>query len=412
MKLNRRQFNIRGFKAALGLSLGSAITGLPLGFLLRRDIQAAELPHKFLILSMSGDGEPMNVNGPGAWGSELASTIRHPSSNISAGIASSEINGTLYTAADIANSAPLMLGDQRVEAARCYQALPEGFLRNLSYNLYNSGVQAHPEFKRVITVHGHIVGQDNTGVSTLASAIAEEMGPLLGTSTALPFVISGNFTHKGVPITPYAPLVLKETMLSRGNVLGGARNFGHAYDHLMNRVYSDVRSGGNPTHRAFLDRYANSRADATMLGDQLTALLEDVQGNSEADAFKAALALIKIRFAPVIVVKHDYGRDNHADENLEREASATLNMMQALNVYWDKAGELGLRDEVVYATLDVFGRNPGGVDSSGGRGHFGVFTAGMIHGSHITGGLVGGITQGGRDNNQVVAAPFNTLDGT
>ena len=117
--------------------------------------------------------------------------------------------------------------------------------------------------------------------------------------------------------------------------------------------------------------------------------------------------IAKLRLAPVIITNFEFGGDNHQDAGLTNETAQTLRMIKALDIYWKSIHELGIADEVFYATLDVFGRTPK-QRGSGGRGHYGAWTSGLIIGEHLQGGVVGGIAFEG---SKAVASGLNTLTG-
>ena len=64
---NRRAFMNLSARSFLGLSMRSAITGLPLTFLMKGEARANELNARIAILSSSSSGEPLNVCGPGTF---------------------------------------------------------------------------------------------------------------------------------------------------------------------------------------------------------------------------------------------------------------------------------------------------------------------------------------------------------
>jgi hypothetical protein len=81
-------------------------------------------------------------------------------------------------------------------------------------------------------------------------------------------------------------------------------------------------------------------------------------------------------------------------------------MIHTLNEYWKSIETHGVADDVFFATLDVFGRNP--KSDGDGRGHYGEFVSGLMMGTHLTGGLVGGWELNGK----IQATGINAATGT
>jgi hypothetical protein len=121
------------------------------------------------------------------------------------------------------------------------------------------------------------------------------------------------------------------------------------------------------------------------------------------------VVIAKLRLAPVVVVGLEFGGDGHGDSDLSEETAQTLGSIKAMHSYWNAASDLGVLDETFYATATVFGRdNRRG--KSGGRGHNGPLCAGLMIGTHLQGGVVGGFDLTG--NNATSAAINSTTGGT
>ena len=71
------------------------------------------------------------------------------------------------------------------------------------------------------------------------------------------------------------------------------------------------------------------------------------------------------------------------------ETNETLAMIAALDAYWQAIHELQVADQVMLASLDVFGRDPR--SDGNGRSHYGEMVSGLMVGTHLRGGLVGGL---------------------
>lgn len=83
-----------------------------------------------------------------------------------------------------------------------------------------------------------------------------------------------------------------------------------------------------------------------------------------------------------------FGGDNLHDAGLINETNQTLETIAALDAYWNAIEDFGIADEILFANLDVFGRE---THCDGfGRSHHGDFVSGLILGTNIQGGVVGG----------------------
>lgn len=391
MSIKRRTFLKAGFGGSLALSLRSAALGLPASFLVNGSVNAADVSAKYTILSVSGRGESISVNGPDTYGEGLASKVAHPNAG-QVGDFTLNVNGTHLTPMDLQEGADVSFGRRTYRAAKAYQALDESFRDNLAFFMHRTGTNAHPEITRVLEGMGSIRNEAGRGSEQLPSVIAQELAPILGTSTAKPIVLDGHITYKGSVLGTYKPKTLKEIIMSGSG--GGVRpeDFKTLYDWTLNKVYRNVKKNGSPRQKQFLDSHLQSRDQAADLGDQLGELLSDIDNDYGENQLRAALALVKVKFCPVVVVHHNFGDDNHADELLRFETEQTFHALYALNSYWKLLQEYNLTDEVLYATVDVFGRTPSR-NWRGGRDHYGAFTAGMIHGSHINGGVIGSLAE-------------------
>ena len=409
--LNRRAFLSLGAQSVFGLSVRSAITGLPLSFLMHGEARANDQNARIAILSSSSSGEPLNVCGPGTFESGQEAFFDHPTVNgvSTEDIGSYTVNGTLLTAEHLATSAELMLGEQSVRMARCFETLEANMLEHLVWFNYSTRANIHPQYSQVLTAYGSLRGADGRGAEQLPAAIAREIAPLLATTMTDPFIVGqGSFSAGGSPLANYSPLKVKALANSVGGALGGVDNFGVLYDHFIDETYRHLRQNGTAQQKRFLDQHASSRRQAAAFGENLGQLLVDITDDSIESQLKTAAVIAKLRLAPVIVTNFEFGGDNHQDSGLTNETDETLRMIKALDTYWKTIHSLGIADEVFYANLDVFGRTPT-QRGSGGRGHYGAWTSGMIIGKHLSGGVIGGTDIEG---SKAIASGINTITGS
>ena len=185
----------------------------------------------------------------------------------------------------------------------------------------------------------------------------------------------------GSPLPRYSPTQTKQLANSVGRAIGGPQNFGILYDHYIDSAYADVKANGTPAQKRYMDQHASSRNQASAFGESLGQLLDDITDDSHESQMKTAVALVKLKLAPVIVCDFSFGRDNHNDFDLSVESNDTLSTLGALSTYWAAAKELDVVDDTLYATSTVFGRDTkrGG---KGGRGHEGELCTGLVIGAH------------------------------
>ncbi|MEM9071767.1 MAG: hypothetical protein AAGE52_24875 [Myxococcota bacterium] len=393
---SRRRFLKKLSGGSLTLALRSAITGLPPLFLLHR-VLADEPAAKIAILACSGQGQPLNVAGPGTYDAGLEDVCQHPQAREvdTQDVGTVIVNGETLTAASFEESAELRLGDRRVRMARAFSTLDADLLEHLVWFNYQTTANIHPEFPTVTTAYGRILGLGGRGSEQLPSAIAQETASLLGTTTAEPFVIGRNaFSYNGAPLASYSPMKIKSLAANVGQAIGGPENFGALYDHFIDETYADIRRNGTPEQLRFLDSKASSRTQAAAFGMDLGQLLSEITDDSIESELRTAVAIAKLRLAPVIVTSYSFGGDNHSDSDLSIESGESIRMVKAIDSYWKAAKELGTLSDTVLATVDVFGRTARRA-GKGGRSHDGSFTSALVLGEHLRGGVVGGFEVSG-----------------
>lgn len=412
MKTNRRFFLKAGLSGGLSVSMRASLLGLPAGFLMSGSTLAAPNSAKFTIVSISGAGESINVNGPGAYptnNNDLARKFDHPTERITGLNITDTINGTAVDVRDLENSADITLGNQRVKAARAYTALDTSFLSNMACFFHRTQANAHAELPSVLRARGALKQISGRGSEQLPSAIAQELAPRLGTLMSTPVVLGGKYSYNGAPLNTYRPTTLQDMMTNDASLGIAPDDFGVLYDWSLDNIYKDVKQNGTPKQKSFLDNHLSSRAQASGLGEELGALITGIDNNSQESQLRTALALFKLRITPVVALRHNYGGDNHSDEVLANETKQTFDALKSLDSYWKLLQEYNLTNDVLYTTIDVFGRTPKR-SGRGGRDHYGLFTNALIHGAHINGGIIGGLEELGR-NNDIHATGINSITG-
>lgn len=394
MTYNRRQFLKRSVSSAVALSLRASLIGVPATFLTHRSTYAAA-DAKFTIFSGSSDGETLNCNGPGSYSNqagEPASYIEHVSQ--------------WQTPVEV------QLGSQTTLAAPPYGDLNQGFLDQLCCFNYRSHTNAHSELPNVMQLQGGLRNSAGEGREEVHAAIAQENSAQLGTTLQTPFVIHGNeYSYEGSPLVSMEPTDFKSIVFDNAteNILGiSIEEFDLAHDYFINQLYQDLKANGTPQQRAYLDNYALSRTEAQSLGTRFGTLLDDINDNSTQSQLRLAVASFVTGFSPVTVMKLPFGRDNHDD--MQIEIDETIDSINALNFYWDLVTSNGMQDQILLVHFDVFGRTVSHHNNRG-RDHYGQHTVGLIHGSNVTAGIVGGIDGNSSNFDDIKATGINSTNG-
>lgn len=405
-QLTRRNALVAGALSYGSLSMRALLTGLPTAFLLGKSEAAwsAALDSKFLILSHMSNGDPLNVNAPGAYAdpnnqNDPRHQIEHP------------------TVAELGNKAQgfenpvnFNLGSQSVRAGECWSSLPQGLLDRSGFWHHGTFTNAHPDFSVVVGLNGALKGPDGSGGDHFASFVAHENAGNLGTlSKELIRVGGSTINSNGVPAPQLSPASLKTIFSAK---VGQFDRMVAMRDRFLDETYAEVKSNGTPAQKKFLDRYASSRQEAQKLGDSLADLITDINGNTPADQAKMAAALIQLKVSPVITLGMPFGGDNHQDTNLANEVDDTLATMDALKTLWEKLNFAGIASDVVFASMNVFGRTLLRAPN-GGRDHNGSHHCMYVFGPTINAGVIGGIEtyQRRKDKIDFKAKRINSANG-
>ncbi len=399
--MNRRHF-LKGISTSLlGLSIRSLLTGLPPAFFLTGQLRAQESGRKFAIIAQSGAGESVNGSGPGSFDSP---DFIHATAN--ATDLTRVIGGRTFSAADLGETTNFIDGPNAVRIARCFEALGP-MQDHMAFFHHRTSFGIHPQFQRAQKIDGRLRGRTGRGQEHLASALAQENATALGTLMDRPVVLSGNASFEDAPLGTYSPTAIRELVLSAvdseipSDMFGATRNF------LVDRVYRGTRSSGDPNQMRFLDEFVISQNQATDVAERLFSEVDAIDDDGLASQMKMAAIIVKLRLAPAVVVGYRFSGDNHVSNGMTVEAEDTLNMMADYREFYDFAMTNGVWDDLLYATLSVFGRSMN--ETGNGRGHNGSLSTGLLFGGHLERRVVGGL-----DTTQPrgVSLPLNASTGS
>jgi hypothetical protein len=353
------------------VGLRAFATGLPKSWLLGERVAHAEgLTPQFLILATSGNGDPLNANAPGSF---VAGAENSPLPELAA--------------------APVTFGGASYQAAKCWGSLPDELRERMAFFHHRTYTNAHPEHRKVMALQGAAKSASGNGQEMLPSLIASELSSALGTIQTEPIPLGNELiTFEGRALDNIDPTGLKSLFDQPDDLLTGLTSL---RDQQIDAIYGDLRSNGTRMQREFLDRYALGREQVRKLGEDLAQLLarlpvDPTDRDSPVDQVIAAVALIKLKVAPVVTLHLPFGGDNHNDSDLTVEAQDTVTSIATLSTLWTELSAQGLQDQVTFASLNVFGRTLKR-NAGGGRNHNQNHHVMTLFGKYVKGGVIGGV---------------------
>lgn len=376
MHSSRRQF-LRMFMGAGSVGLASLATGLPIALLANPRRALADGPMtcppagaaQFLIMSTSGNGDPVNANVPGAYVTDRGHSVVH--------------------AADPSMAATqFMVGTQRVTGAQVWSTLPANVLARTCFFHHATYTNSHPNEFKVLELMGSTAYSES-----IPSIYAKSLQSCLGTIQAEPVVVSGAngvVAFNGRPLASLSPVALKETLTRDMSAVNSAALVALRDRHLDN-VNAVLRQGATRAQRDYVDALVHSRQQARAIPQELLSTLASITSNDAAGQCTAAIALIKMRVSPAVIITIPFGGDNHTDDGLmDHEVPDTQAGVTQIGQLMTDLGTAGLADAVTFAMLNVFGRTPSSQGTTG-RGHWANHHAGIVISSKTRGGVVGGM---------------------
>jgi len=368
----RRRLLATGLLGAGVVGLRSLVTGLPRSWLLGERVARAADPvaPQFLIFATSSQGDPLNANAPGSFvaGAENSPIPQLAPSSVS-------------------------FGDSSHQAAQVWGELPEALRARLAFFHHRTYTNAHPEHRKVMALHGAAKSAAGNGQEMLPSLLSSELASALGSIQSEPIPLGNELiTYEGRALDNVDPSGLKSLFDQPDDLLTSLTSL---RDQEIDALYGELRSSGTRVERQFLDRYALGREQVRKLGEDLAQLLtrlpvDPANRDSPVDQVIAAVALIKLKVAPVVTIHLPFGSDNHNDSDLTIEALETVDSIATLNTLWTELSAQGLQDQVTFASLNVFGRTLKR-NAGGGRNHNQNHHVMTLFGKHVKGGVIGGV---------------------
>ncbi len=372
--ITRRQALLSTLFGTGMIGLRALATGLPATFLLNPRRALADMPAsgcgdaskaQFVIFNTSGQGDPINANVPGTYDDPM---ITH-SADPTMAPTSLTLNGQTYTAA-----AP-------------WASLPQNVLDRTCFWHTMTNTPVHPKEPDVLK----LMGVTNAG-EMLPSLLAKQLAPCLGTIQTEPLCLGANspseslsFGGAALPIIP--ALALKSTLT---NPAGPLTDLQPLRDQTLNQMYDLYKNSATTAQKAYLDSLIASQTEVRNLNQSLLDALSSIKDNSADSQVLAAVTLIQMKVTPVISIHIPFGGDNHRDVALATEAAQTVAGVATIANLMTALAAANLSDQVLFASLNVFGRTLG-PSNTDGRQHNENHQVSVTIGKSIKGGVVGGL---------------------
>ena len=349
------------------VGLRALATGLPLHLLTRspRAWSQVQAPKRLILVSSSA-GDPINANCPGAY----IDGIAHP------------------TGADF-QPAELRLGDRTFIGARAWSRIPQRFLDRTCFLHHGTYTNAHGNHEKVMALMGAVDRGE-----MMISAFAKHLGPALQTVQTEPVNVGAPLvSFQGRRLAELKPRSIKAALANDDSDLFQLRSL---RDQELDRMYSMLKAEGTPDQRRLLDRFAQTRNEARSISDALLTRLDAIGSGGDADQARAVAVLAAMNISPALTLCIRFGSDNHSDVDLAREVRETQAGVDALALLFEELEALGLQDDTVVATLNVFGRTLA-KKGTRGRDHNPHHHVMMLTGPGVRPGVVGGLAPKGND---------------
>ena len=382
MNANRRQIIESALFGTGYAGLKALATGLPVSVFLTRKALAEEAltcaagdkaKAKYLIISTSSSGDPLNANVPGTY--DFPDIAHAPPDPI--------------TGANPMAATPFKLGSRDVTGAQIWSTLPQWVLDRTVFFHHATLTNNHSNLQKVLRVMGGTAKQEQ-----LPSIIAKSTAPCLGCVQTEPVSIGAGeiltIYGRGLPNLPPTGLRDVLTRPKTGAYLG-LSNLAALRDTTLDGIYKYAKEQGSPAQKQFIDGLAMSRKQSRSLSEDLLGMLTDIKSDGSDGQLLAAVALIRMNVAPVIAMRFGFGGDNHTDADLlKSEVPGHVQSIPRIGALWETLKTFGLEDKVVFAAYNVFGRT---LKKNGitGRDHWASHHATVMIGKSLKAGVVGGL---------------------
>ncbi|HVR60974.1 MAG TPA: hypothetical protein VMU50_03700 [Polyangia bacterium] len=372
--ITRRQAILSTLFGGGAVGLRALATGLPASFLVdpRRALAAgmtagcsASSRAQYFVFNTLGSGDPINANVPGMYDDPMITHSQDPAMA----------------------PAPLTIGGKMYTAATPWTTLPQAVLDRTSFFHLMTDTPVHPKEPDVLKLMGQTYGGE-----MLPSLLARSMAPCLGTIQAQPICVGATSPAEGLtfagaaqPIIP--ALALKNTLISAPGPLTDLQAL---RDQTLGQLYDLYKTQATPAERAYIDSLVRSQTQVRNINQSLLDALSSIKDNSADSQILAAITLVQMNVTPVVSVHIPFGGDNHRDIGLAAETAQTVSGVATIASLVQQLGALGLADKVTFASLNVFGRTLGPVNTDG-RQHNPNHQVSIAIGKPFRGSVIGAV---------------------
>src|SRR5262249_33205469 len=228
--------------------------------------------------------------------------------------------------------------------------------------------------------------------------LSRQLAPCLATIQSQPISVGASspsegltFAGRALPIIP--ALALKATLTTPNSPLGGLQPL---RDQTLAQIYDIYRGSATKAQRDYIDSLVTSQGQVRSIRQDLLNQLASITDNSISSQILAAITLIQMKVTPVVAIHIPFGGDNHRDVGLATETSETLSGVQTIASLMSQLASAGLRDQVTFLSLNVFGRTLG-PSNTDRRQHNANHQVSPGMGQAFRGGVVGGVAPYGGD---------------
>ena len=397
MKTTRRTLLSSVLFGAGYLGLRSLATGLPIAVLAKGARRAFadgsatcanQSKAKYIILSTSAGGDPINANVPGMYND---ANIAHS--------ADPRMAATSLTLNGFATKAALPWASTTVGGS-----MPQWALDRTTFWHIQTNTPVHSNERNVLKLMGA-----SSPSEMLPSILSNALAPCLGTLQPQPITVGAvgpseglSYQGQALPILP--PVAVKETLVSP---TGPLMSFQKVRDDTLSKIDDIYRNSATPAQSKYLDSLITTRQQVRNINTSLLDLLSGIPDNSVKSQIDVAIALIQMNVSPVIVVHIPFGGDNHVDAALTRETTEHLTGVASINYLMTQLQAKNLQDSVLFMSLNVFGRTIG-ANTIGGRNHNENLQTSITIGNTFKAGMVGAVMPVAGDYG---AAPISSSSG-
>jgi hypothetical protein len=372
--IRRRDALLSTLFGAGSLGLRSLATGLPISFLLDPRKALADVPPagcgapdraQFVIMTTSGEGDPIGTSVPGTYDDPLI----------------------VHSADPAMAPKPLVIGGRSYTAASPWSTLPQNVLDRTVFWHMMTGTSVHPKEPEVLRLMGATQAKE-----MFPSVLAKHLAPCLGTIQPQPICIgaftpSESLSYGGAALPVIPALALKATLT---NPAGPLTRLQPLRDATLNRLYDVYKNGATSAQKRYVDSLVTSQSWVRNIRQDLLDSLSSIADNGASAQVLAAVTLIQMKVSPVVTIHVPFGGDNHHDAGLALETTETVSGVATIAALMRELAAKGLEDKVTFLSLNVFGRNLG-PGTSDGRNHNGNHQGSITIGKGFKGGLVGAV---------------------